>query len=399
MFAFIFLSGLLTFGIWDWWVLQRAIFSSLKCRHPWCVRLALLVAILAIFLVPGFLLRHAAIASPAWQRIMMWCFTLEVIGLWFGVMAFLLMLWNFFAKNRLRLSPGKIAWVALGVAIVSAVVGYFQAMYPRVKHYDIALATVPPEADGYQILLLSDLHITQFYPESILNAVDKAVQENHPDLILHVGDFIDKPYHGAIEHIISERVQWQAPDGFYAVFGNHDGYVGWEESLAFHNLTPMKVLGEHTGTERAYPREWLCLTGVDDPVIYTRPHAVSTDSPDGERYMNRIEAYDYVRRHLPSAEPGFCNIFLCHQPGFAPSLPEGYDLMLSGHTHGGQIFPFNFVANMTNKFRASIWHSFRTGLRLYICRGTGFWGPPLRFLAPAEITVITLHPQSVEAEK
>ncbi|GEM_PF-5931951 len=399
MFAFVFLSGLLIFAFWDWWVLQRAVLSFLKCRRPWVIRVSLLMDLLVLFLVPGVVLRHAAFSSPMAARILTMGFVVEVIGLWFGVMAFLLELWNFFGKKEWHLSPLKVVVVSLAFCVFAITLGYYQAMHPSVKQYDIALPTVPADADGYRILLLSDLHIKLFYPESILEAVDKAVEEHHPDLILHAGDFIDKASGPELDDVIRQRIQWRAPDGFYGVLGNHDGYAGWRSSLAFHGQTPMTILGGRTDTNRVHPQAWLALTGIDDPWIYRRaPWGPKDAFEEGDVAFNTSkEAFEYLRKKLPSPEENACNIVLAHDPSWARALPEGYDIAFCGHTHGGQLFPFNFVVNFSNKFRASIWHSLRTGLRLYICRGTGFWGPPLRFLVPSEITLITLHHQPVEA--
>jgi predicted MPP superfamily phosphohydrolase len=159
--------------------------------------------------------------------------------------------------------------------------------------------------------------------------------------------------------------------GKYAVPGNHEYYVGIARSLKFMRDAGFKVLTN----ENFELGGMLCLTGVDD----------SRDK--GQQAANALIEKDLL---LKAAAGGF-RLLLKHRPVVAAESAGRFDLQLSGHVHKGQIFPFNLLTWLSFPVQAGL-TELDKGHYLYVSRGTGVWGPPIRFLAPPEVTVIDLQP-------
>lgn len=388
----IFITGLLFFAAWNWWLLQNAILlhASDTKRKIGRIALALLMVLFFLGIVP--IVRHLPMTSIGAQRFLRTFYAFQVLALWFGTTGLLLTGWNL-CMRKYRLPPRPLAYICLGAALLAAIIGHTQSGLPQLERYDLALPGVPPEADGYKILLLSDLHLTQLYRTSVLDTVAQAIDAEKPHIILHSGDFLDSSRHGEITPLLQKIAVWNAPDGKYAVFGNHDGYAGWRESLEVHQQAGFTLLSGRMQTAEASPQPWLHLAGVDDSWIWQTPH-FPAHPKEGDEILAKNEAFARCREQIPKPIPNLCNLLLCHGPEMADFMPEGYDAMLSGHTHGGQLFPFNFVIFFTCKYPTSAWTALKNGGRLYICRGTGTWGPPFRLFVPPEMTLITLHHKS-----
>ena len=406
---FIFSTGLICFTGLVWWHLQSGILDCMQSGHPRAWRLALLLAVIVLNWGPLLLGRHLfASTSPFGRALMVVSFSWMVLELWFGTAAFALDFWNFALSAprwlghelpklaRLIVRPRNIMLLSMAFTLVAAVIGNLQARYPRIAYYGLALPGVPPEADGYKVLLTSDIHLTQGKYPTILDAVDQAIAAEHPDHILHAGDFLDGPHHGEIEEQLARVRAWSAPDGKYAVFGNHDGYAEWHHSRDAHEQAGVTLLGQRVKRTLAEIHPWLRIVGSDDPAcwlpqLFARVPAISEDGDEPDA-ADLNEAWEKCCE-IPEVPAEGVTILLRHQPHDALGVPPNYDLMLCGHTHGGQLFPFNFVTNSFHEYRTHRWYAVNSRLWIYICRGTGFWGPPFRFLVPPEITLITLHRQ------
>ena len=386
----IFFLGLLFFAAWNWWLLQRAILQNASGNTLKIGRIALAIFMLLLYLGIIPVVKNLSLDSLAAQRFLKLFYSVQVLGLWFGFTGLFLTGWNLVSRTSWHLAPRPTALVCIGIALLAAIIGYVQTGSPKLKRYDISLSGVPTETDGYKILLLSDLHLIQLYRTSVLDAVAQAIDAEKPDIILHSGDFLDSPRHGELTALLQKIAAWNAPDGKYAVFGNHDGYAGWRDSLEVHQQAGFALLSGRTQTAAAFPRPWLHLAGMDDSWIWMKPH-FPAKAADGDEILDRKAAYARSCEQIPPPVPNACNLLLCHGPDMADVMPEGYDAMLSGHTHGGQLFPFNFVLFFTCKYPTSAWSALKNGGRLYICRGTGTWGPPFRLFVPPEMTLITLH--------
>lgn len=218
-----------------------------------------------------------------------------------------------------------------------------------------------------KIALLSDLHIHRVIsPEKIRGIVDQT-NALAPDIILLDGDIIDDDVE-KVKDISALLKGLKAPGGIYFVTGNHEFYAGYRETVA-----ELKKLGFRFLENAGVSLGELYIAGI--------PDLFSGESfgkcPDTEKAFAaaRKRQFRLLMSHTP-ADFGTDNIF---------------DLEVSGHTHGGQIFPFHILTKLHNKYLAGL-YPMDNGAQIYVTRGAGQWGPQMRFLAPAEITLVTLTP-------
>ena len=194
-----------------------------------------------------------------------------------------------------------------------------------------------------------------------------------PDLVAITGDLVDGDA-ARIADEVAPLAALRAPHGVFFVTGNHDHYSGaseWCDTLAALGIRALRneriAIGGATGFD---------LVGVDD-------HRGDLLGPGGED----------LERALAGRDPARPAVLLAHDPStFKRACTRGIDLQLSGHTHGGQIWPFGWLVRAAIPFVAGLYR--RGGAVLYVSRGTGFWGPPMRLLAPAEITELVLRAPS-----
>lgn len=415
MYVIIFTAGMICALLLMWWHLQRAVTCADDSGHRWCRRpwlwragIATLLALLAFGPRLWFLLTRQGLKTDTLP--MVFSFTWMVMVMWFCTAALAMDAWNCvvvavqFLRGRIdvrrrcvaMITPRWLTAAAAAFAIFALVSGWHGARHPRVVHQEFFSPLVPESADGYRLMLISDLHLRQRrYPLSILDAVEVAVREEKPDLIVHAGDFIDGPWSGDVGAMTDRIAAWPAPDGKIAVFGNHDGYAGWEGSRAWHERAGFELVGQRVGKAAMLPTPWLHVAGSDDEAVWfdagprrTRGMTAAQRAAAMREATRRVEA-------LPEPPPGVLAVLLRHRPIVPEGLPGGYRMMLSGHTHGGQVFPFNLVVYATYGLRTGI-PQCSHALWIYICRGTGFWGPPLRFLEPPEIVIITFRKTAKE---
>ncbi|MFH7319668.1 metallophosphoesterase [Desulfurivibrio sp. D14AmB] len=266
------------------------------------------------------------------------------------------------------LAPAAIFWLAFLAAAAGCAYGYREALDIRLERVRIVSDKLPLEAGVVRVVQVTDIHLGLIVREGRLERMLAVVAQARPDLLLATGDIVD----GQGDNIapLAERFRrLEAPLGKFAILGNHEFYVGAAASLAFHESAGFTVLRG----ELARVTPWLRVAGVDD---ITGERLGLTPPGQEEQLLALLPAETF-------------NILLRHQPKVVPGGPV--DLQLSGHIHRGQIFPFNLFT----------WLAYRvsTGLRvaadgryLYVGRGTGTWGPPIRFLAPPEVTLIELIP-------
>jgi predicted MPP superfamily phosphohydrolase len=161
--------------------------------------------------------------------------------------------------------------------------------------------------------------------------------------------------------------------GKYAVTGNHEFISGIEYSTDFITKCGFRLIRNSLVNVRTD----LNIAGIDDPT--------------GRRFL-KTEKNIHEETFMSGINPGKYTILLKHQPKINKKATRFFDLQLSGHTHGGQIFPFTLAVKLAFPYIYGL-YSINDNTTLYVSRGTGTWGPPIRFLAPAEITVITLLPE------
>ncbi len=263
------------------------------------------------------------------------------------------------------LTVGSLALALSGLALRQGL----QA--PDIKRVEIALEGWPSSLDGFRIVQISDLHIGPLIDAPFAAEVARRVNLLDPDLVAVTGDLVD----GSVSRIgkmVEPLGAIRAKHGVFFVTGNHDHYSGADEWVARIQELGWKVLRNERvtiGTEDAA----FDLAGVDD------------------RHASLLgESGEDLERALADRDPERNVILLAHDPGtFRDASKRAVDLQLSGHTHGGQIWPFRWAVRAVVPWVAGL---YRVGsAQLYVSRGTGFWGPPMRLGAPAEISEIVLR--------
>ncbi|MFE3501708.1 metallophosphoesterase [Kitasatospora sp. NPDC059146] len=276
--------------------------------------------------------------------------------------------------------------VAVAVAAVSAGLlawGHHEAMrVPRVKRLDVHLPRLGGGLDGTRVVVLADTHYGPIDRADWSARVTEAVNALDPDVVVHAGDIADGTP--------AQRREQSAPLGTVRarlakvyVTGNHEyggEAQGWLDRMADLGWEPLH--NRHVLVERG--GDTLVLAGVDD---------VTAESSGLAGHRTDLAGA------LAGADPDLPVLLVAHQPKYVPqAAAAGIDLQVSGHTHGGQIWPFNFLVRIDQPVVHGLsLHGQRT--RLYTSRGTGFWGPPFRIFAPSEITVLTLRTGDAPADR
>jgi predicted MPP superfamily phosphohydrolase len=264
--------------------------------------------------------------------------------------------------------------VAVAAAVlVAGAVGLRTALRPpALRRVEIRLARWPVALDGFRIVQLSDLHIGPILRRGFAEKLVAEVDRLAPDLIAVTGDLVDGSVR-QLEGEVEPLGELSAPHGVYFVTGNHDYYSGAEtwlariEQLGIRPLRNERVrIGDGDGA--------FDLAGVDDH----RGDWLRGSSED-------------LTRALGDRDPDRPVVLLAHDPAsFDGARAMGVDLQISGHTHGGQIWPFGYLVRLAVPQVAGLLRRGRS--QLYVSRGSGFWGPPIRLFAPSEITEIVIRP-------
>jgi uncharacterized protein len=265
------------------------------------------------------------------------------------------------------------AVIVIGMALFATLVGYINARrVAGVVDVDVPIADLPAGLQGFSIAQISDIHVGPTIRREYVEGIVAAVNKLDADAIAITGDLVDGSVRELASHV-EPLGRLRARYGAYFVTGNHEYYSGeraWTKEL--RRLGLHVLMNEHVVLDRG--AEKLVLAGVTD---YSAHH------------------FDPAQRSDPAAAlanapaDAGAKILLAHQPRSAPAAEAaGFDLQLSGHTHGGQFWPWNFFVRLQQPFTAGL---DRLGsLWIYTSRGTGYWGPPKRFGAPSEITRIRL---------
>jgi predicted MPP superfamily phosphohydrolase len=261
------------------------------------------------------------------------------------------------------------------LALLVSVIGFVNARrLARVVKVDVPIVNLPEELAGYAIAQISDIHVGPTIKRAYLNAIVNKVNGLKPDAIAVTGDLVD----GSVQRLAlhtAPLARLAAPDGVFFVTGNHEYYSGAEQWIAEVRRLGLRVLlNEHVIRRRGAAS--LMIAGVTD---YTAQHFNPSHRSDPHQAAAGAPADVAVK------------VLLAHQPRSAPAAADaGFDLQLSGHTHGGQFFPWNFFVPLQQPFVAGL-NRVRS-LWVYTSRGTGYRGPPKRFGAPSEITLVRLVP-------
>ena len=243
---------------------------------------------------------------------------------------------------------------------------------PVLDRVEIRLARWPHQLDGFRIVQISDLHIGPILDRRFAAAVVERCNALCPDVVAITGDLVDGDV-GVIGEEVAPFAHLHAAHGVYFVTGNHDYYSGADAWAARVEQLGIRVLRNERVTV-GRDGATFDLAGVEDH------HAHMVSSTHREDLPAALEERD-ASRPL---------ILLAHDPlTFRTAARHGVDLQLSGHTHGGQIWPFNYLVRLSTPY--VVGHHRQADAQLYVSRGTGFWGPAMRLFAPGEITEIVLR--------
>ncbi len=258
--------------------------------------------------------------------------------------------------------------LALALAAAGNLYGFFEARAVRTRHVEIFSDKVPRSVGRFRIVQISDVPLGLLVRGSQMDRIARAVAAAKPDLLVCTGDLVDgEP---ARVNGLSERLAaLNAPAGKLAVTGNHEFYAGLEQSLAFTRKAGFTLLR----AEKVVLGGWLEVVGVDDPA-----GSRGTQAPHLEEAPL-----------LEGAAPSRFLLLLKHRPVVGGGTAGRFDLQLSGHVHGGQLFPFHLAVRAAYRLGPGL-QAVGGGSRVYVSRGSGSWGPPVRLFAPPEVTVIDL---------
>jgi len=366
LFAAFFLVSfyaVLTFLHWFFWRWLTASFPL--STH---LRRAILVFFGVMYLFP--LANHLCAASGG---------TFAIRGItWIGYLWFALLFYYLFigglweivaiviergAHITLPRRPFFIITLILCTAII--VYGFFEASHIRVRHVTTVSSKLPSFVSKVRIVHVSDTHFTHLNGLGFARKVTDLVKEQHPDLVVHTGDFLDRGFIDE-EAIAALWKEIPTPLGKYAVTGNHEFYNG-----ILATSTELERSGFMLLRNRAEIRgNVIAIVGVDDPTaeLFGEP------LPDPATVLGTAPRNMFV-------------LFLRHQPKDDPSVRGLFDLQLTGHTHNGQLWPFSLFVSLAYPMRGGVYKQ-EDGSTIVVSSGAGTWGPPIRVLAPPDIVVI-----------
>jgi uncharacterized protein len=265
------------------------------------------------------------------------------------------------------------AVLVVAIAVLATAIGFLNARRRAgIVNVDIPIRDLPAALQGFTIAQISDVHVGPTIKRPYVDAIVDAVNALQADLIAVTGDLVDGSVRDLAGHT-APLARLSARHGAYLVTGNHEYYSGEPAWTAeFKRLGLRVLMNEHVVLTHEGAR--LVVAGVAD---YSAHH------------FNPQQRSDPAAALKDAPTDAAARILLAHQPRSAPAAAAaGFDLQLSGHTHGGQFWPWTLFVRLQQPFTAGL-HKLND-LWVYISRGTGYWGPPKRFGSPSEITHLRL---------
>jgi predicted MPP superfamily phosphohydrolase len=275
------------------------------------------------------------------------------------------------------------AYSALVVPVLGFLVtlgGFWNARRTAaVVRVDVPITNLPHALNGFTVAQITDIHVGPTIKKHYLQRIVNRVNDLKADLVAITGDLVDGSVHALHDHVLPLR-DLTSTHGTFFVTGNHEYYSGAHSwilalrGLGIHVLMNEHVLIHHGDDSQDTEHAMMVVAGVTDY---------------GAHYFDESHRSDPQRALADAPEHALFKLLLAHQPRSAPSAAKaGFDLQLSGHTHGGQFWPWNHFVRFQQPFTAGL-HRLEA-MWVYTSRGTGYWGPPKRFGAPSEITHLRL---------
>lgn len=295
-------------------------------------------------------------------------------GIWLGTMinillaifSTILVLWVI----RLTAIPVSESVIAVGFLIIACIVsiyGVWNALHPRIQNISVTIPNLPEEWKGKKLVQISDVHLGHIYQSAFLQKAVDVINKENPKLVVITGDLFDG-MDGNLGSFVSPLDNLRAPDGVLFVGGNHETYLGTQKTLDVLTQTKVRILHDEV-----VDIDGLAFVGV----MY----------PDRGKRKNIVDTVNSLRSQFQDKP----SVLLYHAPAMIEEVAKtGIDLQLSGHTHQGQQFPFQYITHLVHK-------GYDYGLytigeyHLYTSSGLGTWGPTMRIGTQSEIVVITLQ--------
>ena len=294
-------------------------------------------------------------------------FVFVAYGVFAEILIFTRRFFGSFYEKKLSVGKRKAVFAVLFLlAFETVAAGNFMAGNIFVKNIELKN---PKIAEYTRIVQISDIHFSRVIDERFAEKIVPMINALKPDIVIFTGDYMDKGVANP-QKIAEIMNKIEAPLGKYAISGNHEFYTGYFDCIEFI---------EKNGFEF-----------MDGRVVEAGRNIVVGGVMDRSAEQADI-FYHEDEKVLKQFKNENFNIYLKHRPELEDGDPSHFDLMLSGHTHGGQIFPFTILVKITNRYLAGL-YELENGAKLYVSRGTGSWGPPVRFGATPEITLIELRP-------
>jgi predicted MPP superfamily phosphohydrolase len=268
-----------------------------------------------------------------------------------------------FFKKTLDISSFSLAFALSSKAI-------YEAKFIKLERINVRLKNLQ---QTYKIVQLSDIHVGGLIDAQFMKNVVQRVNALEPDIVVITGDLVDVELSYAMK-ALDELKKLNTKYGTYFIVGNHEYFHGVDEIIAVVTSLGIKVL-ENENVYIGEANRGFNLAGVYD--IF------------GYRVLHHMPDLQQALKEKNNSSP---TILLAHQPRYIEEVSGGVDLILSGHTHGGQLYPFKFLVQLQQPYIDGL-HQHNESLQIYVNKGTGFWGPPMRLGANSEITEITLLPK------
>jgi predicted MPP superfamily phosphohydrolase len=356
----------------------RSAFAPLSSWFLLMVELLLILLLISPILIhlveyyrQDWLAQLCAQIGYTWMGFLFLFFCVSLLGdVYHG--AGYLVRWGSADRLILPFSGSRAAFLScIAISLLIFAYGIFEGRHIRIEHLVVTSEKISPDTGRLRIVQISDLHLGIMTQAAEVTRIVQAIQVSQPDLLVSTGDLIDGQPDSFSRQLAPFR-QIHPRFGKYAVTGNHEYYVGLDRAIEWTTWAGFHMLRD----EQVKVADRLNIIGVDDHEARDNPLKPMKSNP-----------FSVAGR----PEPDRFTLFLKHRPLVNPTIAEAADLQLSGHTHRGQIFPFGLLTRFFFPYHSGYYH-LGNDFRLYVSRGTGTWGPPIRFLAPPEITVIDLVP-------
>lgn len=316
--------------------------------------------------------RYLAYLAYTWMGLLFFFFCLSLcLDLYNLSMRILALLPGSFTGSLVWKGRDSFRFIILGVLLLGGLSGY-SAWQIRLERVLLQTTKLPASVEKITIAQISDVHLGPMVGERRLARIIRLLERVKPDLVVATGDLVDAQM-DRLNNLAAMLAKVNPPLGKFAIAGNHEFYAGIHQSEFFLKAAGFKLLRN----ESCKLKGLINIVGVDDPAGKRRYPNISAVGKEEKILLADLDSERFT-------------LLLKHRPTVEKDSVGQFDLQLSGHTHGGQIFPFNLLTRIFYPRQTGL-HRLEKGSGLYVSRGTGTWGPPMRFLSPPEVTLIELQ--------